>query len=395
MRIDKLPVLLGAIAGVPLAIWLAPRRVLTPLAALALLVGVFVAEGAAGASVIDRYLMGAATVLLLFCAVAIGGWSMLEPGSTLRRVWMVGAGVLVLYGGVSAATTLSLSSLRTTLAYHEEFHKGLAVALADPRVKRRAAALSAAVAAEQQADPRRALDPRHRRPARHRRAQPGAGRRRQALAHAGGSHPPRQRRGLPARQRGLRRGDRRRRRRPARSGPAERLQAHLHEPLLRRLCQLLRSPAAGPGRRSRLVLIAGLGLRLWGVRQGLPYAYNADEADHFVPRAVAMFGHDLNPHYFANPPAFTYVLHYPVRARLRRREGACGTRSRCTRPTSTRSRASPPPCSAPPRCGCSTRPARACSAAPSACSRRRSRPSRSCPSSTPTWRSTTCPRWRR
>jgi 4-amino-4-deoxy-L-arabinose transferase-like glycosyltransferase len=59
-----------------------------------------------------------------------------------------------------------------------------------------------------------------------------------------------------------------------------------------------------------LVLAGGLGLRLWGVQQGLPYAYNADEADHFVPHAVAMFGHDLNPHYFANPPAFTYVLHY-------------------------------------------------------------------------------------
>jgi 4-amino-4-deoxy-L-arabinose transferase-like glycosyltransferase len=59
-----------------------------------------------------------------------------------------------------------------------------------------------------------------------------------------------------------------------------------------------------------LVLLGGLGLRLWGVQQGLPYAYNADEADHFVPRAVAMFGHDLNPHYFANPPGFTYVLHY-------------------------------------------------------------------------------------
>jgi hypothetical protein len=43
--------------------------------------------------------------------------------------------VLILYGGASAATTLSLSSLRTTLAYHEDFHKGLAVALADPRVK--------------------------------------------------------------------------------------------------------------------------------------------------------------------------------------------------------------------------------------------------------------------
>ena len=47
------------------------------------------------------------------------------------------------------------------------------------------------------------------------------------------------------------------------------------------------------------------------MRQGLPYAYNTDEADHFLPRAVAMFEHhSLNPHYFENPPAFTYVLHF-------------------------------------------------------------------------------------
>ncbi|HMH47337.1 MAG TPA: glycosyltransferase family 39 protein, partial [Solirubrobacteraceae bacterium] len=59
-----------------------------------------------------------------------------------------------------------------------------------------------------------------------------------------------------------------------------------------------------------IVLAGGLALRLWGVQQGLPYAFNADEADHFVPRAVHMFGHSLNPHYFANPPGFTYVLHY-------------------------------------------------------------------------------------
>ncbi|HKH79694.1 MAG TPA: glycosyltransferase family 39 protein [Solirubrobacteraceae bacterium] len=59
-----------------------------------------------------------------------------------------------------------------------------------------------------------------------------------------------------------------------------------------------------------VVLAGGLGLRLWGIRQGLPYAYNADEADHFVPHAIGMFGHSLNPEYFANPPAYTYVLHY-------------------------------------------------------------------------------------
>jgi hypothetical protein len=135
VRIDKLPVILGALIGLPLAIWLAPRRVLTPLAVLALLLGLYVAEGALGASVVDRYLMGAAIVLLLFCAVAMGGWAMLEPGSRLRRAWMVGSAALILYGVASVATTLSLSSLRTTLAYHEDFHKGLAAALADPRVK--------------------------------------------------------------------------------------------------------------------------------------------------------------------------------------------------------------------------------------------------------------------
>jgi len=50
-------------------------------------------------------------------------------------------------------------------------------------------------------------------------------------------------------------------------------------------------------------------LRLWGVRHGLPYAYNVDENAHFVPRAIGLFGHGWNPHYFANPPALTYLLH--------------------------------------------------------------------------------------
>ncbi len=134
-RIDKIAVILGALVGLPAAIWMAPRRVLVPLAALALLFGVFVVEGAVGASVIDRYLLGGATVLLLFCAVALGGWAMLEPRSKLRRAWIVGATALVAYGATSAATTLNLSNLSTTLAYHEDFHKGLSLALADARVK--------------------------------------------------------------------------------------------------------------------------------------------------------------------------------------------------------------------------------------------------------------------
>jgi Dolichyl-phosphate-mannose-protein mannosyltransferase len=72
-----------------------------------------------------------------------------------------------------------------------------------------------------------------------------------------------------------------------------------------------------------VVLLAGLGLRLWGVRQGLPYPYNTDEAQHFVPHAVEMFQKGtLNPHYFANPPAFTYVLHVLFRVWYGSPEGA-------------------------------------------------------------------------
>ena len=59
-----------------------------------------------------------------------------------------------------------------------------------------------------------------------------------------------------------------------------------------------------------LVLCVALGLRLWGIKEGLPYVYNIDEAGHFVPKAVTMFADGLNPRYFVNPPALTYVLHF-------------------------------------------------------------------------------------
>src|SRR3954447_26005067 len=58
------------------------------------------------------------------------------------------------------------------------------------------------------------------------------------------------------------------------------------------------------------VLMAGaLVLRLWGASHGLPYAYNADENAHFVPKAIGLFGHSWNPDYFVNPPGYTYLLH--------------------------------------------------------------------------------------
>ena len=45
-----------------------------------------------------------------------------------------------------------------------------------------------------------------------------------------------------------------------------------------------------------LILLGALALRLWNLDHGLPFAFNADEAEHFVPRALAIAdGGGLDP----------------------------------------------------------------------------------------------------
>lgn len=80
-----------------------------------------------------------------------------------------------------------------------------------------------------------------------------------------------------------------------------------------------------------LLLVLALALRLWGIGQGLPYAYNSDENAHFLARAIGMFGHSLNPEYFANPPALTYLLHMLLAVRYG--SGAAVGHAYATHPT--------------------------------------------------------------
>jgi 4-amino-4-deoxy-L-arabinose transferase-like glycosyltransferase len=64
------------------------------------------------------------------------------------------------------------------------------------------------------------------------------------------------------------------------------------------------------------ILAVALALRLWNLDHGLPYAYNADEAEHFVPKAVNMFTAGLDPGYYENPPALTYLLYAIFKVRF-------------------------------------------------------------------------------
>ncbi|HEX8054084.1 MAG TPA: glycosyltransferase family 39 protein [Thermoleophilaceae bacterium] len=56
------------------------------------------------------------------------------------------------------------------------------------------------------------------------------------------------------------------------------------------------------------IVVSGLYLRLRNNGYGLPYVYNYDEAQHFTNKAVTMINGDLDPGYYQNPSAFTYLV---------------------------------------------------------------------------------------
>lgn len=57
------------------------------------------------------------------------------------------------------------------------------------------------------------------------------------------------------------------------------------------------------------IVLAGLVLRLWNNDYGLPFVYSLDESTHFTDRAVSMFREGIDPGYYQNPTAYTYLLY--------------------------------------------------------------------------------------
>ncbi len=62
-----------------------------------------------------------------------------------------------------------------------------------------------------------------------------------------------------------------------------------------------------------LILAAGFALRVWNIDYGLPFVYSIDEGSHFASRAVEMFWQDLDPGYYQNPAAYTYLVYALLR----------------------------------------------------------------------------------
>jgi hypothetical protein len=131
----KSAVVAGAIAGVVLSAWFVPRRMVAPFVVLLAGIGTFVVIAGAGLSVIDRYLLMPAVMILVFCAFALTGWTMLEHG-LLRKLWASGAVVLMGIGVYLAASTLSLNKIETELGFRDSGQTSLVAILDKPQVRR-------------------------------------------------------------------------------------------------------------------------------------------------------------------------------------------------------------------------------------------------------------------
>jgi hypothetical protein len=139
-ELAKPPVLLAALLGLALAIWFVPRRVPAPAILVALGTATFLAIGAAGLAVIDRYLVLAAVAACVFAGFAVAGFTTLRPGA-LRVAWTAGAGVVVL--AVIAFTftrTLQLRGFNDELVFRSDAQGDLERVLDSPAVRRARAA---------------------------------------------------------------------------------------------------------------------------------------------------------------------------------------------------------------------------------------------------------------
>jgi hypothetical protein len=133
--IVKLPVLVAAVAGLGIALAFSPRRSAMPLAVVVTGVFTFVLIGAAGASVLERYLAVAAVGLLVFAGVALGGFTMLRRGR-LRVAWTALSAALVVIGVVFTATHVRLDYFDSELTFRGAAHDDLVRVLESDPVQR-------------------------------------------------------------------------------------------------------------------------------------------------------------------------------------------------------------------------------------------------------------------
>jgi hypothetical protein len=125
-EIAREPVLAGAAVGGLLCLALLRGRSLLGAAAGVIAVVGFVVLAVAGLAVITRYLLLAATILAIFCAAGVFGWTQLDQGHPWRRRWLAVAGVVaVLLIAFTPKQVERLSDLQDSIAAQERIRDDL------------------------------------------------------------------------------------------------------------------------------------------------------------------------------------------------------------------------------------------------------------------------------
>jgi hypothetical protein len=135
MALDKAPVLALGVLGFALVLWLAPRRLGMPAALLFAGLGTFLALGVAGMSVIQRYMLVPSLAVMVFAAVALGGWTMLREGHILRRAWALVAAAGMLAGVYYTASHANPGGFEYQLRFRGQSRAALLKLVDDPAVR--------------------------------------------------------------------------------------------------------------------------------------------------------------------------------------------------------------------------------------------------------------------
>lgn len=122
----KPPVILAGLAGIALAAVLVPRRAVMPAIVLLSGVGTFLAVGAAGFAVIDRYLIVAAAGFCVFAGFAVAGFAALGRFGALRLLWAAGsAAIVIAVIAFTVTRTLALTEFNADLTFRGDSHESL------------------------------------------------------------------------------------------------------------------------------------------------------------------------------------------------------------------------------------------------------------------------------
>ncbi len=130
----KTPVMVAGLVGIGLAGWLVPRRVRVPLALFLIGLFTFVLLALGQFSVISRYLLLPAMMLMIFAAFLVAGFTVIRAGR-VRRYWAIAAAVGVAALIVWTILRVNVDVLVTELKFRGDSVRALTSLLDRPDVR--------------------------------------------------------------------------------------------------------------------------------------------------------------------------------------------------------------------------------------------------------------------